>query len=765
MRAILLQKDDYGLQKDRLHGRYGLTGKPTLTQTSVAGSLGASFKAGQTVALDNLRSLTAKIKEAQLAMSGASSNIDKIAESTSNMTDKSGEASKLIEESAWKRFWNGEISPETFYAIKLQEDEFNERMAGEPGFPCVDPRGIIDSTIIPRTAYYDTFFTISEHSVDAEKTLGNYTNSPYWFYLDKDLRAKIAESMSVQELIQQMQQVKLVTNIVFTVYQVWKMVSAGDTAAAITMWAVDGLLKVLKDYFIDYVINYLINDLLKDGKVTELGINKNTTKYAAETFSRYYIQQASLLPTYLNMFAKTYMGNSSTSSGNCTNWANVAYFDPTIRSIVAGLGAVGQTISTTMTIATALYSVGRTLSYSPIPAIAAVGKAIKYAASITVNTFNIVSLPSLYLLPLCNVSMYIAAALITRTKGNGRIYNSVDEFDITPETPYKSQWYTSCGEFDEVADTGVDLFGAIRKLMSIFGSVFSWLGFTEKPSSIYNSGFDEYSSAIYMGFNTEESVYDYRDLEGNEDFNFGNVSYDETPCGLEGQLGVVAPVGNNTRVDCKADKNNGFRITARYYPKDIYKQKITFESLLGGWRVVAKNVSPKGYLVIKSHFITSSNYEYFSEAVFYQNPGIDKDFGYSDNDFLLHHERNAIYYRGTIPKEGSILTHAEQVYWGVDPKKSCVINDGKNMIASQFFSYRSGVFGYAYADMSDGTRIQYRTMDKEPKINSINDLILSREYSFQSLYKNSSFLENSKFDMSVPINIKAYCTHFGIDKY
>lgn len=158
MRAILLVKDKEGLNEDRLqNSRYGLTGKPTLAQQGIAGSLSASFKAGQQVTVSNLRSLNDKLREAQKALDNANNNIDQVDQTQDKMDDAKDEVNRLLSTGLWEKLWNGTITPFEFYAGKYAEDTSNEAMAGEPGFPVQNIGEVMSAPPIPRLQYWDPF--------------------------------------------------------------------------------------------------------------------------------------------------------------------------------------------------------------------------------------------------------------------------------------------------------------------------------------------------------------------------------------------------------------------------------------------------------------------------------------------------------------------------------------------------------------------------------------------------------------------------------
>lgn len=159
MRAVLLVPDTE---------RIGLTGKPLINQQGIVGSLKGSFVAGQRVTLINLRGISAKIAEAQRAISGADDNIRRSGETIDDIKDGSKEISKIID--YWTRWDRKGVQDEyanvQFLSTALAMDKVRTAMLGES----VDPYPFYsDDLIIPRGFYWDPVFRWRKHTLDVEK--------------------------------------------------------------------------------------------------------------------------------------------------------------------------------------------------------------------------------------------------------------------------------------------------------------------------------------------------------------------------------------------------------------------------------------------------------------------------------------------------------------------------------------------------------------------------------------------------------------------
>lgn len=164
MRAILLQKDKEGLNEERLKGRYGLTGKATISKEGVAGALATSFKAGQQVTINNLRSLGNKINEAQKALNNATNNINETEKRQDDIEDTVNKINELLNVGIWERLWKGSCSPFEFFSAKYQEDLQNENMAGEPYHSVIGINKNRTTAPLPRTPYWDPLLVYGEFS-------------------------------------------------------------------------------------------------------------------------------------------------------------------------------------------------------------------------------------------------------------------------------------------------------------------------------------------------------------------------------------------------------------------------------------------------------------------------------------------------------------------------------------------------------------------------------------------------------------------------
>lgn len=195
-RAILLVKSREGLTDDRLNGRYGLTGKPTLAQQGIAGSLSASFKAGQGVAMANLRSLNEKIREAQKALQSAQGNLGATDDTLDDMENERDKAQQLIGSGLWERMWRGIIDPFSFFAAKVMEDESYKLMAGEPGYPVIDEMPFRATAPICRVPYWDPILKINLHPMMANYTPGFEKGAQSVAFLNDPNMAALADGVA-----------------------------------------------------------------------------------------------------------------------------------------------------------------------------------------------------------------------------------------------------------------------------------------------------------------------------------------------------------------------------------------------------------------------------------------------------------------------------------------------------------------------------------------------------------------------------------------
>lgn len=716
MRAILLQKDDYGLQKDRLHGRYGLTGKPTLTQTSIAGSLGTSFSAGQEVTLTNLRSLTAKIKEAQAAMTGTTANIRDIADNIQKTNEASGEVSKILNNNTWRRFWEGQISPQQFYAIKYYEDESNERMLGEPGFPCLNSSEY--PCLLPRTPFWDHMFEIRDHKTDP----ASMSDDDYCFInQDGDLATKIALSANLRDIKTK----AAALNAVLAALGVITAITAVALSGA--GWAESGgelVVGLLITEAAIIVVDKLI-DALMTREVTELGGKKGRgVNYLGER-SRLFAFQ---------------------------NWYEVTMMDPNTQTLLDTTQSTIVGLMSAQAAASALGVLGLALQANPFTA--GVGKALSAACAVvtkyTTKMLEHTAIPTIIM-----VSAYIIGGICTRSPGYdpkssmqqffGFKYSLGAEFakyaNIVNPTPYDTELYTSYGTAGQLdLDTASKIYnipylkGLIQFTLNIQSSITNTLGYAfswilKERYLLGNTGFDRNSS--------EMRIYNYLPYREAYDIVLeDNWGTDRPIAKWQYNLPNFQAVGAGTYSDGElklTQGNNGrdwIEIRARVYNGNIYKVK-AFDK-----HTITSTV------VLKSHMLaerTSSGHqwEYFSELALVALDG--------DNEHLyLHHERNAIYNVGSVQLGKSDPTHIEQSIWNFDFKSG----------HSKMFSNRSGRRNYAFIDFADGVKIQYRPLTEEPKENMLSGELINTEYKYNNYYTYST--EEGDFSASEIGGLQSY---------
>lgn len=695
MRAILLQKDDYGLQKDRLHGRYGLTGKPTLTQTSIAGSLSSSFKAGQTVTLSNLRSLTAKLKEASLAISGSNANIQEIADNINKTNEASGEANKLLNDNLWKKFWDGTISPQAFYAAKYNEDESNERMLGEPGFPCT-----YSPFYIPRTPFWDHIFEIRNHKTDPSSIKEDdlcFINN------DGGFATKIALSQNLRTL-------KTKTNIIMGILTgmaalaaVMIIFSKFNIGFSLKLEAEIGI-AILAITIVDKLIDILIN-----GEITELGGKAG--------------RGATYLSTHHSIF-------------DFQNWIEVTMMDPNAQIIL-------DSVQTTLVTTSAIYATGcgiQMVGYAlymggTLPWIQAVGWALMQAGyvihSSCSSTLEYTLIPSLVLM----IGAYMVGGICSRSPGKDEnaynLFKLKADFaqyaDKVDETPYSSQLFTCYGTLGQLPLTnsinripGINkLFSFITaaqsKISSALGSAFSWI--LNERYFLGNSGFDRNSSEIriynYLPFKDLEETIKLQDFWGIDTpsftWNYNLPNFDT--------IGAGSYVDGPLEMEQSKSGNKYISLKARVYNGNIYKIKATNK------KSITHTVVIKGHMVADKKS-NGNQWEYFSELALVCLDG-------DTNHLYLHHERNAIYNIGTVKAGSSIPTHAEQSFWNFDFKQGS---------SPDLWSCRCGRMNYGYVDFADNVRLQYRPLTNFSN-NYLAEELINTEYKYNNFFEKTTDMD------------------------
>lgn len=695
MRAILLQKDDYGLHKDRLHGRYGLTGKPTLTQTSIAGSLGTSFKAGQTVTLSNLRSLTAKLKEASLAISGSNANIQDIADNINKTNEASGEATKLLNDNLWQKFWDGTISPQAFYAAKYNEDESNERMLGEPGFPCT-----YSPFILPRTPFWDHIFEIRNHKTDPSSIKEDdlcFINN------DGGFATKIALSQNLRTL-------KTKTNIIMGILTgmaalaaVMVIFSSINIGFSLKLEAEIGI-AILAITIVDKLIDILIN-----GEITELGGKAG--------------RGATYLSTHHSIF-------------DFQNWIEVTMMDPNAQIILDG-------VQTTLVTTSAIYATGCGIQmagymlymWGTLPWIQAAGWALMQAGyvihSSVSSTLEYTLIPSIVAM----IGAYMVGGICSRSPGKDEnaynLFKLKADFaqyaDKVDETPYSSQLFTCYGTLGQLPLTnsinsipGINkLFSFITaaqsKIASALGAAFSWI--LSERYFLGNSGFDRNSSEIriynYLPFKDLEETIKLQDFWGIDTpsftWNYNLPNFDTIGAGsyVDGPLEMEQSKSGNKYISLKARVYNG----NIYKIKAINKKSITHTVVIKGHMVADK----------KSN---GHQWEYFSELALVCLDG-------DTNHLYLHHERNAIYNIGSVKAGSSIPTHAEQSFWNFDFKAGS---------SPELWSCRCGRMNYGYVDFADNVRLQYRPLTNFSN-NYLAEELINTEYKYNNFFEKTTDMD------------------------
>lgn len=689
MRAILLQKDDYGLQNDRLHGRYGLTGKPTLTQTSIAGSLGASFQAGQEVALTNLRGLNGKIREAQLALSGASANIDSISGNIEKINDASGQVNQLLANSAWTKFWNGAIEPQTFYAEKYYEDKCNELMAGEPGYPVVSYGN--NYIALPRTPFWDHIFEIRKHSIDSKSL-----SQDDLCFLNND-GGFVNRVVTAQNLRTIKSKINSLTGILtglaaLAAVALFALGSSGQAAVAAKLVAECAIV------FLAITLLDMIIDTITTGDAVELGGRAGR----GETF----------LSTNHSMF-------------NFQNWIEISVMDPTAQIVLEGIQSTLVATMATAATGTAMATVGSALAtFGTLPWIIAAGRALMVAGTVILSTatttLDYTLIPSIVVM----IGTFMVGGICSRSPGRNRQLNEVfglkadfaqyaDKVDVFSNdvlftcygTIGQLEFTNKFQDIPGISQLFSFIIAAQSKIASNLDNQISKL--TKERYILGCSG----SSSVDQRNSSEIRIYNYQPLDKTVDFYFedfwgcknftANFQYNDKAYGSSGAAGLSIPM---QLLPQSKNRKDYISIKARIYDGNYYKIKCFEEERISHT------------VVIKSHMVTKDNWEYFSElALVCLN---------NDTDHLyLHHERNAIYNKNPYQAGTSEILHAEQAYWNFDYHKDTSVR----------FSNRAGRLNYCYADLADGVRIQIRP-GAYGKENVLEGSVINTEYKWDDFY-------------------------------
>lgn len=696
MRAILLQKDKYGETNDRLHGRYGLTGKPTITQTSIAGSLGTSFKAGQNVTLSNLRGLNNKLKEAQQAITGSNANIEHISDNIDKTKDAGNEVVQLLSNTLWKKLFDGKITNEVFFGSKYQEDIQNELMAGEPGFPVQNSGSNVDTAPIPRVPYWDPWFSVNSHKTDLlkEQSLMPFITNEGGF---RELMLRSAQMSSVVSKLQALTSAFKVLETLLDAFMFFYIMSS---KGSMTSFISGRLWRDVQDLVLA-AINEILKKLL-NFEITELGGKKSG--------------------------AGSYESEEAPSQFYRQNWAFFCYLDPYVSTIINGITVMYQTEEAIVAAASAMIILGMILEKFPLTA--AAGNALQIAAIKIVDYATLTH----YWLSTIQVSVlftYIAGILTSRYenyKGNqvltkfmpSIIDKASGNYD---HVPYKSHLYTQPGM---LAQNDLDQLGGvwdkpfIGKLLSIvsefnFGFAIQWLESAIIPY-ISDSG--------YNGNSSEIRVYlPYRDVDISLEDTWGKDkpdlrwSYNLTNYGSTN--GGAWAWGSFT-----PKKDTYESIKANVYNGNIYKIKA-----FDGHKITKT-------IVLKCHFIADNKWEYFGWLNLVVLDG-------SNNNLYLHSERNAIYYLGSYKENSGQLLHAEQAIYNYDYK----VGHSK-----MFTQDRRGRVAYYYMDFADGVRLQCRPITGK-KDNVLDNELINTEYK----YNNFIIIDQPPMHGGLGGGVDSYC--------
>lgn len=708
MRAILLQKDKYGETGDRLHGRYGLTGKPTLTQTSIAGSLGTSFKAGQSVTLNNLRSLNEKLKEAQNAITGSKQNIEK-AGSTIEETEKLGnEAVQILSENLWNKLWDRKISIQNFVAAKFFEDQQNELMAGEPNYPVASISNTLDTAPLPRVCYWDPWFKIQNVEIDS-----NISDDDLAF-LNESYAAELKTSMTLQQMTKIMRNVKQAMIVLNTASGILEGILVfGSTDSSFAAGALVTLLFKMAVYLIIMkLIDIIIEDLMESEITAIEGIKGRGNLFYATAPNQFHFQ----------------------------NWVTKVYFEPGMSTIYNAINAACMSIQAIYIAAGVLISAGTLIAMSPIPWIKAIGKVMLNVGVATVKYTGFAAEAGM-ISNVMTVLGYAMAGTTSRARMSG---NTVLPFNIgksmLPSEQYRDTYEDAVEK--EITDSGN--FSGLVNLPGSFAEYHNSSDLYEIPGvkagmSIIKAISIVFSTIGYKIFEVfTKSLWvfgaaNYRYKGGIASQNSQITLVDRNMGGtLEDSVIHCDTFGLDTpKLQWNYNLPNVKKINAGSWvwgplKWEIQKDSVKHTSTIRSYSAlgVLSELNKANYTADKAcvdliQKTTYDNWVYYGFLRFAVNHSYYKE----DAKLTLIYERDALYYTGKYKVGSGQLLHAEQVIYNFDfrhnlkwPKKV-------------FTNDRRGRLNYYYCDFADGVRLQYRPVTKA-KDNVLDGELINTEYEF-----------------------------------
>ena len=708
MRAILLQKDKYGETGDRLHGRYGLTGKPTLTQTSIAGSLGTSFKAGQTVTLNNLRSLNEKLKEAQNAITGSKQNIEK-AGSTIEETEKLGnEAVQILSENLWNKLWDRKITIQDFVAAKFFEDQQNELMAGEPNYPVASISNTLDTAPLPRVCYWDPWFKIQNVKIDS-----NISDDDLAF-LNESYAAELKTSMTLQQMTKIMRNVKQAMIVLNTVSDVLEGILV--FASTDSSFAAGTLVTLLFKMAVYLIIMKLIDSILAElmeVKVTGIeGIKGRGNLFYATAPNQFHFQ----------------------------NWVTKVYFEPGMTTIYNAINIACMSIQGIYITAGTLISAGMLLAMSPILWIKAIGVAIREAGVATAKYTGFAEEASMIsdaMTVLCyamagTTSRAYMTSIVTFLFNTGKGILPSEQYKDTYEDAVE-KGITDSGNFSGLVNlpgsfaeykTTSDLYeipgvATATSILRTISMVFSTVGY--KIFEVFTKSLWVFGAANHRYRGSTDSQNSQITLV---DRNMGGISEDSViHCDT---FGLDTP-----KLQWNYNLPNVKKINAGSWvwgplKWEIQKDSVKHTSTIRSYSAlgVLTELKKANYAAGRAYVdliqkTTYDNWVYYGFLRFAVN-----DFHYNkDAKLSLVYERDALYYTGKYKVGSGQLLHAEQVIYNFDFR-----HDFK-WPKTFFTSDRRGRLNYYYCDFADGVRLQYRPVTKA-KDNILDGELINTEYEF-----------------------------------
>lgn len=673
MRAVLLvpSTDDEGLGEDRLrNGRFGLTNKPALTQQNIAGSLQASFKAGQNVTLGNLRSLNKKLQEAQKALDNANGNIDKSEETQDKIDDAVNEATDLLSSNIWERWWQGtlgkgrEDSDKQLFALKYMEDEFNKLRAGEPGNPVISTGGIMSTAPLPRVAYWDPIFSINSHKIEADY------NDQDLLFLPETLQIFLAISLRSSAISEKMRYVAISMNVLYGLLLLsTALLSTNPATATENYSSLITLLPMMLAMTAAIAATIVILNAINSAKYKELGGT-----------------------TGRGLFYKS----TAPSMFDNANWRMYVYINELSGTLISIMTSFLTTMITTSAAACILIEVGFALWSSSWQPTVAIGNALMKAGSFMIKKFVVLGMNTTYTPTVISCLLNIFCFEVSRNndKSVDLIPRGLIEATKPPYKELSNTLWGQIGAFGQFIDDLAPNNGFNKAVISLtkFINIASLIApiLTTLSSNISKLANITHSLTEFTSNESRVAIIDpeFEDWFGmtrpNFSWNYNLKDY--------GSINAGSFPGESW------DVSGTMEIKARVYPGFILDKNAASKVFQG--KTITRSV------ILRQKFTTKNGFIYYGYMLL----------GEVSGKLYLVYERNCVYnasYRATT------VRHAEQL----------IVNSGIfEGEPTAYFTYdRRGQLNYMYVDFEDGVRAQYRAL-KSAKENWLDGELINTEY-------------------------------------